>query len=207
MYRLTPLVLTVVATLSPLSMAQSDHEIAPKLVPFHFDGGTLVEFLVAVEAAFPEPGLVVFPGGLEKIEVPSMNVRTADSEALFSIVERMMATGPGWEIEASVMHITDEIVVVKPRVIGNPFSAAPSRHAASVVRVYGLPRGAMMESTLGALEAGISMTGETKAVIRFHEPTGIIFIDATAQAQDVATAVLSQLRENISYQARTKQRE
>lgn len=207
MHSLTPLVLTAVATLSPLSMAQSDEGILPELVPFQFDGGTLIEFLAAVEATFPEPDLVVFPGGLEKIDVPSMNVRSADSEALLTIVESMSATGPGWAIEPLVTLITDEIVVVKAFVLGNPFSVAPSVHRSSVVRVYGLPGGATMEDTLGALEAGISMTGDSKAVIRFHEPTGIIFLDATEQAQEVAASVLSQLRENLANTARTKRRE
>lgn len=202
MHRFAPLVLAAVAVAAPFSMAQDDEPMS-EMKAFRFQGGTLVEFLVAVEKAFPEPDLVVFPGGLEKIAVPAMNVRTVDSHALFEMVDGMSARGPGWDIRPQITWITEEIIVVKPSVSGNPFAAAPNKSRSSYVRVYGLPTGATMDDTLGALEAGITMTGDKDAVIRFHEATGIIFIDATSSAQDVADSVLSQLRLNIANRDRS----
>ena len=205
MHRFIPLVFATIAFAAPVSMAQ-DEESSADFKAFRFQGGTVISFLEAVEEAFPEPDLVIFPGGLEKIMVPAMNVRTTGSSALLEIAEGLTVKGDGWIITPRIDWVTDEIVVIKPQVNGNPLAAAQSQTSRSVVRVYSLPIGAMMEDTLGALEAGLTMTGDDTAVIQFHEPTGIIFVNASEEAQGVADNVLHEISKSLNFARSTQSR-
>ena len=63
-------------TLATLALAASTAIAEPRqdvdkdgMFHFTFAGGTLPEYLKAVDEQFPEISIVVFPGGLEKIQV------------------------------------------------------------------------------------------------------------------------------------------
>ena len=87
---------------------------------------------------------------------------------------------------------------VSPLVTGSPFSAASSGEDDSSVAVYAGPRHFEMSEVLDAIGAGIEMAvGADGAIVRYHEPTSLIFVDTTEPGHDVVDAILGQLRRGI----------
>lgn len=189
--------LTTLALSTTLAVAQDED---PELIAFNFPGGSMVEYVQAIQQVHstPDLSLVAMPGGLDELEVPAMNIRMTDKWELLSLIDVFETSKPGRLIRAETVTPGSGLVaIVKPIIeyipVDNGFGSAGSPDTSSHVYVYSLPRNADMASTLEAIEAGIEMTQDSEAVIRFHEPTGIIFVDASNESQDVVDTVLDNI--------------
>lgn len=190
--------LTTLALSTTLAVAQ-DEDL--ELIAFNFPGGSMVEYVQAIQQVHstPDLSLVAMPGGLDELEVPAMNIRMTDKWELLSLIDVFETSKPGRLIRAeTVMPGGGLVAIVKPIIeyipVDSGFGSAGSPDTSSHVYVYSLPRNADMASTLEAIEAGIEMTQDSEAVIRFHEPTGIIFVDASNESQDVVDTVLDNIK-------------
>ncbi len=189
--------LTTLALSTTLAVAQDEDS---ELIAFNFPGGSMVEYVQAIQQVHstPDISLVVMPGGLDELEVPAMNIRMTSKWELVSLIDMFETSKPGRLIRAETLAPGDSVVMVKPIIeytpVDNGFGSAGAPDTSSHVYVYSLPRHADMASTLEAIEAGIEMTQDSEAVIRFHEPTGIIFVDASNESQDVVDAVLDNIK-------------
>ena len=173
---------------------------------FNFAGGTLPAYLKAVDEQFPEISIVVFPGGLEKIQVPAMKVNTFGPDDLIELVRDIGVHGGGspqrgrnasggeyWSITPVIKDLGD-IYSVRPLISGSPFAGAPTKSPNSYVEVYSGPRTLDMKEVLDALSAGLEMAvGEDGATVRYHEPTRLIFIETTSAGQTVASDIIDEL--------------
>ena len=204
---LTATLTTIACTSSILfaSPGQAEDAYTDDLTLFEFPGGNLVEYLEAVDAAFDECSIVIFPGGLEKIMVPAMSVNTFGYDELIELVQNTRANGrtsegrgKSWSVMPDVNPISEHVYSVSPLVTGSPFSAASSGEDDSSVAVYAGPRHFEMSEVLDAIGAGIEMAvGAEGAIVRYHEPTSLIFVVTTEPGHDVVDAILGQLRRGI----------
>jgi len=178
------------------------------LTQFAFAGGTLPEYLGAVDDAFPETSIVVFPGGLEKIQVPAMKVNTWGPAGLIELIENTNVQGgsqsggrggntggPYWEISPIVTQLDEGLYSVRPLISGSPFAAASTKVPSNSVAVYSGPRTVDMAEVLDAIGAGLEMAvGKDGATVRFHEPTRLIFVETSLKGQIVVEDIISQLQ-------------
>jgi hypothetical protein len=190
--------LTTLALSTTLAVAQDEDS---ELIAFDFPGGSMVEYVQAIQQVHstPDISLVVMPGGLDELEVPAMNIRMTDKWELVYLIDMFETSKPGRLIRAeTLVPGSRSVVMVKPIIeytpVDNGFGSAGAPDTSSHVYVYSLPRHADMASTLEAIEAGIEMTQDSEAVIRFHEPTGIIFVDASNESQVVVDTVLDNIK-------------
>ena len=186
--------------------AGQEHDEAG-LTSFAFAGGTLPEYLAAVDTAFPETSIVVFPGGLEKIQVPAMKVNTWGPAGLIELIENTSVQGgsqssgrggntggPYWEISPIVTQLDEGLYSVRPSISGSPFAAASTKVPSNSVEVYSGPRNVEMSEVLDAISAGLEMAvGEDGATVRYHEPTRLIFIETTSAGQTVVSDIIDEL--------------
>lgn len=187
------------------SPVQSEEAYTDELVTFEFPGGNLVEYLTAIDDSFEDCSIVIFPGGLEKIQVPAIRVNTHGHDELLELIENTRASGGNprvretfWSITPDVTAISDHVYTAQPMVTGSPFSAATPSDINSSVSVYSGPRNFEMPEILDAIGAGLEMTvGVDGAKVRFHEPTNLIFVDTTSEGHDVVDGILSELRAAI----------
>lgn len=204
---LTTALTTIACTGSILfaSPVQAQDAYEDDLTVFEFPGGNLVEYLQAVDAAFDECSIVIFPGGLEKIMVPAMSVNTFGHDELIELIENTTANGrtsevrgKSWSVMPDVKAISEHVYSVSPMVTGSPFSAAAPSEPDTSVAVYAGPRHFEMSEVLDAIGAGIEMAvGADGAIVRYHEPTSLIFVDTTDEGHDVVEAILDQLRRGM----------
>ena len=200
-------------TLATLALAASTAIAEPRqdvdkdgMFHFTFAGGTLPEYLKAVDEQFPEISIVVFPGGLEKIQVPAMKVNTFGSDDLIELIRdtgvhgggspqrgRNVSGGEYWSITPVIKDLGD-IYSVYPLINGSPSAGAPTKSPNSYVEVYSGPRTLDMKEVLDALSAGLEMAvGEDGATVRYHEPTRLIFIETTSAGQAVTSDIIDEL--------------
>ena len=203
---------TIATTLGTLACTSSLLLAAPlqsddaydDLIPFEFEGGTLPEYLNAIDEQFDECSIVIFPGGLEKIQVPAMKVNTYGYDDLFQLIEGSEASGGDprrntyWSIQPDLSIISDTVYSVRPIVSGSPFAAATSGSTNTSVSVYASPRNFEMAQVLDAIGAGIEMAvGDDGATVRFHEPTRLIFVETSSTGHEVVRDILEELQHSV----------
>ena len=193
----TTFALTAITLAASTAFAGAGQEYDEEgLTQFAFAGGTLPEYLAAVDDAFPETSIVVFPGGLEKIQVPAMKVNTWGPAGLIELIENTNVQGGsqsggrgGSSWRALLGDLADRdtagrgALLCSPVAIsGSPFAAASTKVPSNSVAVYSGPRAVDMAEVLDAIGAGLEMAvGEDGATVRFHEPTRLIFVENVAE--------------------------
>ncbi len=176
-----------------------------------FAGGTLTEFVRAVQAAAePMPVNVVLREQAGKVEVPAVTLRRVTVEAAFE------AMCPDELIELRVVHGGgDPIIVIEERsqpshsmspasIRGLEMSAArreqEQRLALRVYPVRELVEGGTVTyaTVLDVLRVALEAEGsEPKAEIMHHEPSGVLIVRGTAQHEMVTRLVLDAIRTDL----------
>ncbi|MCH2160365.1 MAG: hypothetical protein MK085_00680 [Phycisphaerales bacterium] len=199
-------------TLAALAIASSTlaaaQDAAPEMNPFKFDGGPLPAYLDQVKEMYPDLSLVVYPGGLDRIEMPPMEIMVSGPKDLLEIAGDSTARGgqPGsnWEVLVDMTSPIGKfenrsLYVFRPIVSGylNGSPRAVKRKAPLSVKVYDVSESMDMQQVLEAISAGLGMTtaeDEAEPTVRFHEKTGLIFVEGDSNAQGVVSEIVARAR-------------
>ena len=196
---------TIACTGSLLIASPGQDELEVGLTYFEFPGGNLVEYLEAVDTKFEDCSIAIFPGGLEKIQIPPMALKVYSHDELIDLIGSTSAKGgdpnrrgASWTVSPDVNMINEFIYSVAPLVTGSMFSAAADSKAGSSVAVYAGTGNFEMSEVLDAIGAGIEMAvGADGATVRYHEPTSLIFVDTTDKGHEIVASILDQVRRGI----------
>lgn len=168
------------------------------LVTVEFPGGTMREFIAALEQSTSEPVNIVGTGPTDRMTVDPMTLRNVDvNTALRVATARVPGTEPyaanlqryGTAAETPVYHV--QVVEMRP--------PRPMRtREAHQIEVFSLREvlGADIpaDTILTAVEVAISLDPEApEPAMRFHEPSSLLIIHGTASQVRAARQVVDEL--------------
>ena len=200
----------LVSALSTSALGYQDHEyqldddLRSMYTEFDFPGGPLSEYLEVIKEAFGgDISFMVLPPAGE-FPVPAINgLLSSPENALDAISELSMEmaypNGRVYPTTISWDFIDDFILRIKPvkgrssRPVEDPFT-----QGGTATQVYELAQltssGYSMENILGTMQVGFEMSGSGSPVIRFHEPTSVLFVKGDWKQLEILDGVLKALR-------------
>lgn len=164
-------------------------EPGPPTFDFSFSGGTMAQFVAAVNKAMAaqwkdgaKPNLIV-PAGSSSIELPPMELRAVDVKTLLEAVGRLLPQGPRW------------VPVGKSTWV---LQIMPDLRETRVFYVGHLLAKFTIDDITTALTTVWDMGGETKPHLKYHKDTHLLIIHADKGQYEIAKEVLAQLRDALA---------
>ena len=185
-----------------------DAVLGPMYTEINFPGGPLSEYIKVLEESFVSNTsyMILPPAG--DFEVPPINGLLSEPGAALDVIadismdltypnDRVYPTTISWD------YIDDYLLRIKPvkgrtsRPVEDPFT-----QGGTTTQVYELSQltgnalftGYTMENILGTMQVGFEMSGSGSPVIRFHEPTSVLFVKGDWKQLEILDGVLKALR-------------
>jgi hypothetical protein len=159
-------------------------EPAPQTLDFSFPGGTMAQFVTAVNKAVAahwrdgeKPNLIV-PAASSSVELPPMELRRVDLKTLVEAAGRLLPRGPVW------------VPVGKSTWV---LQIMPDRRETRVFYVGHLLTKFKVDDISTALTTTWDMGGESKPDLKYHKDTQLLIVRADKAQLEVAQNVLAQL--------------
>ena len=213
----------LVSALSTSALGYQDHEyqldddLRSMYTEFDFPGGSLSEYLEVIKEAFGgDISFMVLPPAGE-FPVPAINgLLSSPENALDAIsdlsMEMAYPNGRVYPTTISWDFIDDFILRIKPikgrqsRPVEDTFA-----QGGTATQVYELAQltdsGYSMENILGTLQVGFEMSASGVPMIRFHEPTSVLFVKGDWKQLEILDGVIEALRSASARNTMNEERE
>ena len=206
----SPLIALTGAALVCFSPAWADAQ-EPPLIDLQFPGGSIAEYVKAINEAVDDFNIVVMPAARD-IEMPSIQLQSVSVNAALELMqgefhpdERTVLAikteefGPWQDNEKPVFRVSAEV-------------HRRGRPSSSDVRVWCLgdlrETDTQPEDVLSAVETAVGLTAGDydEAQIRFHEATSLIIARGHPEQLEAIEQVVHRLRENVERQLEEEHR-
>ena len=208
----------------PQAAAQADpsgraSRQAGEVVSVDFEGGTLADFADALRDAGKDVNILL-PDTAHDVAVPAVTLRQASVEAALNAVGSIV--DPNYLVEVRTqragqgnsVHALRVLAKSSQQVSGVVAGNGPGSSRPTDVQVFSLrslteslpgdPEGATnkAETILTAVETGLGVAGETnsKAVLRYHEDSGLLFVRGTRVETGLVQSILHRMNEHVVQQ-------
>lgn len=205
----TSLALALIAALPVASSIAEPH--APRVaapavidaqdpIKFSFEGGTASDLFGQLSKAYPDFP-VVLGQKAKKFEVAGFEARITKPETIVELVCGVEGTllGSDARVRATrgmldYRNVNNELVSIS----FEPVGFASQRLAVRVLSIQELLTSGMnIEEVMGTVSAGITLQGENqngqKAVVRFHQETGVLFIKGSKASNEMIAQTIEAL--------------
>ena len=200
------------------AQAQDASETRAGLIRIEWPGGTLEEFVKAVQATSAQPAVNVVlvaddaaRGSVQSVRIPPMSVRDVAPTTLFWSLVYMAPTG--CEILVKVTEgatddsgrATEPIITIRARQTATAAeSALQDERSVDVIDLGGYlrpdgtdikngPAKERLELLLDAVGAALKFAGATNTEFRIHEPTGLLMVKGTDAELGLVRRVVDQI--------------
>ena len=200
------------------AQAQDASEARAGLIRIEWPGGTLEEFVKAVQATSAQPAVNVVlvaddaaSGSVRSVMIPPMSVRDVAPTTLFCSLVHMAPTG--CEILVNVTEdatddsgrATEPIITIRARQTASAAgSALQEERRVDVIDLGGYlrpdgtgikngPAKERLELLLDAVGAALKFAGAANTEFRIHEPTGLLMVKGTDAELALVRRVVDQI--------------
>ena len=183
-------------------------EPEPEYVEINVDGGTLSEYITVIKESFNDltSFMILPPAG--QFQVPAVYGAISSPEVALNVIDGIsmdLQYPNGNEYSTKIQwNLIDKYLVrilpVKGRIV-QTLQEMEERSAAqrgTTTMIYELAEltnnGYSIEKILGTMQVGFEMSGSGSPVIRFHEPTSVLFVTCDSKQSDIVHEVLRALQ-------------
>jgi hypothetical protein len=157
-----------------------------------FPGGTVTEFVAQTEKAFErstspgaKPNLII-PGAASSLKVPKLELRSVDIRTLLNAVSTLLGGDYVWQQAGGSTWV---------------LYSRPDNRNTQAFFVGHLLQKYKIEDVTTAVETVWAMDGGKKAELKYHQDTQLLIIRADKAQLQMATNVLTQLRDSLAVNA------
>ena len=194
-----------------------DDDISIMYTEIDFPGGLLSEYLEVIEEAFDDETTFMVLPPAENFLVPAINGLLSSPENALDAISgiSMELTYPNGRVYPTTISWTfvDDFMLRIDPVKGRQSRPVeePSSPKATTTQVYELAQltdnGYSMENILGTMQVGFEMSASGVPMIRFHEPTSVLFVKGDWKQLEILDGVIEVLRSASERDTRNKELE
>lgn len=187
---------------TPLPAQEIGAAPAPVVISLSFSGGSLADLVAQIRTKEPKANIIVAEAAKD-IRLPAIELRSAGLDA---VLEAACAVAGGKrELRVQDFRGAGEpvySVLAVPRADGSGDDDEGQRRTTQVHSLShltgGADRGIGFSATviLSSLETAMEGTGDAPT-IRYHKESGLLIFRGTEEQQDIATTVVSALRDEV----------
>lgn len=195
-----------------------DDESGRDFTEINFPGGSLSEYITVIKEAFDDDTSFMVLPPAEDFQVPAINGLISSPGVALDAIEgiSMDLTYPNGRVYPTTInwdYIDPYILRIKPNKgrVSVARDEEPVTQSETTTQVYELAQltgsGYSMENILGTMQVGFEMSSSGSPVIRFHEPTSVLFVKGDWKQLEILNGVLKALRSASDRATENEERE